>query len=164
MTLPHLTSPIHTTGASVNDASAALILLHGRGAAAADILALSTVINVPQLAYLAPQAEENSWYPNRFIAPIEQNEPYLSGALSMIESIVRQVETQGIPIEKIFLGGFSQGACLATEYVIRNPKRYGGLLVFRCECLCPRPSCCLLVCPGQVPPRRLCYNTNVHFG
>lgn len=130
MSLPHVTQPVYSTGTSLDDASAALILLHGRGATARDILSLSTYLDFPQLAYLAPQAEGYTWYPNRFIAPIEQNEPYLSAGLSKIDEIVKEVEAHRIAIEKIFIGGFSQGACLASEYVIRNPRRYGGLLVF----------------------------------
>lgn len=130
MSLPHLTQPVYAAGAKLDEASAVMILLHGRGATADDILSLSTDLVFPQIAYLAPQAEGYSWYPNRFIAPIEQNEPYLSAALSKIDAIVKEVEKQNIPVEKIFIGGFSQGACLATEYAIRNPRRYGGLLVF----------------------------------
>lgn len=130
MSLPHLTQPVQTKGASLDDASAAMILLHGRGATADDILSLSQFLNFPQIAYLAPQAERYVWYPNRFIAPIDQNEPYLSAALSKIDEIVKDVEAHDIPMEKIFIGGFSQGACLAAEYVIRNPRSYGGLLVF----------------------------------
>ena len=130
MSLPHLTQPVYSTGPNLEDASAALILLHGRGATADDILSLSTYLDFPQLAYLAPQAEGYTWYPNRFIFPIEQNEPYLSAALTKIDTIVKEVEAHDIPTEKIFIGGFSQGACLASEYVIRNPRRYGGLLVF----------------------------------
>jgi predicted esterase len=130
MSLPHLTPPVHSTGAKLEEASAALILVHGRGGTADDILSLSTHLDFPRFAYLAPQAEGYSWYPNRFIAPLEQNEPYLSAGLAKIAAIVEEVESYRIPPEKIFLGGFSQGACLASEYVIRNPRRYGGLLVF----------------------------------
>lgn len=130
MSLPHRTQPVYSAGPTLADASAALILLHGRGATADDILSLSNYLDYPQLAYLAPQAEGYSWYPNRFIFPVEQNEPHLSAALAKIDEIVRQVEANNIPVEKIFIGGFSQGACLASEYVIRNPRRYGGLLVF----------------------------------
>ena len=130
MALPHQTQPVYSAGATLDAASAALILLHGRGATADDILSLSTYLDYPQLAYLAPQAEGYTWYPNRFILPVEQNEPYLSAALSKIDTIVKEVEAHNIPIEKIFIGGFSQGACLASEYVIRNPRRYGGLLIF----------------------------------
>lgn len=130
MSLPHLTQPVYSTGAKLDEASAAFILLHGRGATAEDILSLSAYLDFPGLAYLAPQAEGYTWYPNRFIVPVEQNEPYLSAALSKLDAIVKQVESNMIPVEKIFIGGFSQGACLASEYVIRNPRRYGGLIVF----------------------------------
>jgi predicted esterase len=130
MSLPHLTQPVFATGRTLDSASGALILLHGRGASAEDILSLSINLDFPQLAYLAPQAEGYTWYPNRFIAPVEQNEPYLSAGLSKIDEIVKDLEAHHIPAEKIFIGGFSQGACLASEYVIRNPQRYGGLLVF----------------------------------
>jgi predicted esterase len=114
----------------LEEASAAMILIHGRGASAEDILSLSTHLDYPGVVYLAPQAEGYTWYPNRFIFPVEQNEPYLSAALAKVDGLVKQVEARGIPTEKIFIGGFSQGACLASEYVIRNPKNYGGLLAF----------------------------------
>jgi predicted esterase len=130
MSLPHQNQPVLTTGPNLDDAQAALILLHGRGASAQDILSLASDLTQPGLAFLAPQAENYTWYPNRFLAPLEQNEPYLSGALVVVDSIVQQVQARGITAEKIFVGGFSQGACLATEYVIRNPRRYGGLLAF----------------------------------
>lgn len=128
--MSHLDQPVFSAGVELDKAIAVMILLHGRGATAEDILSLSTHLDYPGLAFLAPQAEGYTWYPNRFIFPVDQNEPYLSAALTKINEIVKQVETQGIPAEKIFIGGFSQGACLASEYVIRNPKRYGGLLVF----------------------------------
>jgi predicted esterase len=130
MTMPHENSPIYAAGAKLEEASAAMILIHGRGASAEDILSLSTHLDYPGVAYLAPQAEDYTWYPNRFIFPVEQNEPYLSAALAKVDGLVKQVEARGIPTEKIFIGGFSQGACLASEYVIRNPKNYGGLLAF----------------------------------
>ena len=130
MSLPHENSQVYSAGAKLDEASAALILLHGRGASAEDILSISTVLTQPELAFLAPQADDYTWYPNRFIFSIEQNEPYLSAALDMVKRLVEHVEAAGIPNEKIFIGGFSQGACLASEYVIRNPKKYGGLLVF----------------------------------
>jgi predicted esterase len=130
MSLPHQNGPVLTAGADLELARTALILLHGRGARAQDILSLSSDLSKPGLAFLAPQAEGFTWYPERFIAPLEQNEPYLSGALAVVGNILQQVQAHGIPTERIFLGGFSQGACLATEYVVRNPLRYGGLLVF----------------------------------
>lgn len=130
MSLPHAQSLVLAAGPALEVASAAMILLHGRGSTAQDILSLSTYLDFPDLTFLAPQAEGYSWYPNRFTAPIEANEPYLSAALAKIDEIVKQVETSGISSPRIFIGGFSQGACLATEYVIRNPRPYGGLLVF----------------------------------
>jgi predicted esterase len=128
--MSHEDQSVYSAGAKLEDASAAMILLHGRGAGAQDILSLSTYLDRPGLAFLAPQAEGYTWYPNRFIFPIEQNEPYLSSALKTIDRIVKEVETRGIRTDKIFIGGFSQGACLASEYVIRNPRRYGGLIAF----------------------------------
>lgn len=130
MTLPHENSPVLSAGAKLEEASAAMILVHGRGASAQDILTLMPYLNFPGVVYLAPQAEGSTWYPNRFIFPVEQNEPYLSAALAKVDGLVRRVEERGIPTEKIFIGGFSQGACLASEYVIRNPRKYGGLLAF----------------------------------
>jgi predicted esterase len=128
--MSHADQPVYAAGTKLDEASAAMILLHGRGATAEDILSLSTHLAHPGLAFLAPQAEEYTWYPNRFIVPLEQNEPYLSSALAVIDGLVKQIEIHGISTERIFLGGFSQGACLACEYVIRHSRRYGGLLVF----------------------------------
>lgn len=130
MTMPHETSPVYTAGAKLEEAKAAMILVHGRGASAQDILSLSTPLNFPGVAYFAPQAEDFIWYPNRLIAPVESNEPYLSAAIAKIDGLVKHIEASGIPVEKIFIGGFSQGASLSSEYVIRNPRPYGGLLIF----------------------------------
>jgi predicted esterase len=121
---------IYTVGQPLEQANAAMILLHGRGASAGDILGLSDSLKYPNFAYLAPQAANASWYPYRFLAPIERNEPWLSSALGMIAELVDSVEAAGIPAEKLILAGFSQGACLAAEFVARHPSRYGGLLVF----------------------------------
>lgn len=130
MSMSHENSQVYSAGAKLDEASAALILLHGRGATAEDILSLSAFLTQPRLAFLAPQAKDYTWYPNRFIFPVEQNEPYLSSALDLVDKIVQYVKDAGISNDKIFIGGFSQGACLASEYVIRNPKKYGGLLAF----------------------------------
>jgi predicted esterase len=93
-------------------------------------LSLAQEVAHPDLAYLAPQAAGNTWYPYRFLAPIQQNEPWLSSGLAVLAGIMAQVEAAGIPVHRIILGGFSQGACLAAEFVVRNPRRYGGLLIF----------------------------------
>lgn len=127
---PHGQYPVQTAGKSASTASAAMILIHGRGASAHSILELSQALPHPEMAYFAPPAHMNSWYPHSFLAPLAQNEPYLSSALETVARTFSQVEDLGIPAERILLGGFSQGACLASEYLARNPKKIGGLLVF----------------------------------
>jgi phospholipase/carboxylesterase len=125
---PHQGQPILTLGAPLSSATAVMIMLHGRGARAEDILTLAPHFSQPGLAFLAPQAAGNTWYPNRFTAPIPSNEPWLSSALAFITRVHSQVTAAGIPNEHIFLLGFSQGACLALEYAARNPNRYAGLI------------------------------------
>jgi len=127
---PQQAEKTFAAGRPLAEAKAAVILIHGRGATAASILALARELHHDDLAYLAPQAGGNSWYPYSFLAPIEQNEPALSSSLQTIADVLAQVEAAGIPAEKAVIGGFSQGACLALEFVARNPRRYGGLVVF----------------------------------
>ena len=127
---PHQGQPVLAAGRPLAEARGALILLHGRGASAENILELADVLPHPDLAYLAPQAAGNTWYPYSFLVPMEQNEPYLSSALAKVAEVVAQVAAAGIPTERIFVGGFSQGACLASEYVARHARRYAGLLAF----------------------------------
>lgn len=107
-----------------------LILLHGRGGSAEDILSLSTYLNVADYALLAPQATNNTWYPYSFLAPPAQNEPWLSSALSLLKEIVTDLHQQGIANEQIYFAGFSQGACLTLEFAARNAARYGGIAAF----------------------------------
>ncbi len=127
---PHGGIPFHSVGAPLHAARVVLILLHGRGASADDILTLHDLLDAPGLAVIAPQAAGAAWYPERFIAPIQANEPYLSSALRRIEEVTAEIRAAGIPSARIVLGGFSQGACLACEFVIRNPQRWGGLIAF----------------------------------
>jgi predicted esterase len=127
---PHQGQQLLTVGKPLAEAKAAMVLLHGRGATAQSILELSTVLSHPEFAYLAPQAGGHTWYPFSFLAPIPQNEPGISSGLQVIADVVKQVEIAGIPAEKIVIGGFSQGGCLASEFVARHARRYGGLLVF----------------------------------
>ncbi|MCB9076831.1 MAG: dienelactone hydrolase family protein [Anaerolineaceae bacterium] len=127
---PHRGQPVYTAGQPLNEAKAAMILVHGRGATAPSILELANALYYPDFVYLAPQAAHNTWYPNSFLAPIPSNEPGLSSGLAVLGDLVAQIEAAGIPAEKIVLAGFSQGACLASEFVARNARRYGGLLVF----------------------------------
>jgi predicted esterase len=116
------------SGATLDQAKAAVIMLHGRGSTAEDILSLSTEVAQREVAYLAPQAAGYQWYPNRFIAPLESNEPHLSSALAVVGDLVSHVEQAGVPPEKMVLLGFSQGACLALEYAARHAGRYGGVV------------------------------------
>lgn len=127
---PHRNSPVFHAGVSLGEAAGAVILLHGRGSTAEDILSLATEFDVPQLAYVAPEAAGNSWYPFSFLSPIEKNEPWLSSALRKVKTTIESVEETGIVAERIVLCGFSQGACLATEYVARHARHYGGLIAF----------------------------------
>jgi predicted esterase len=108
----------------------AMILLHGRGASAEDILGLREEFGLRDVAYLAPEATGRAWYPYSFLAPIEQNEPWLSRSLAKVGETVDAALGQGIVREKIVIAGFSQGACLASEFVARNAARYGGLIAF----------------------------------
>lgn len=127
---PHENQPVHTAGASLAEAEAAMILLHGRGATAPSILALAQEFGQPAFAYLAPQAAGYTWYPQSFLAPIEQNEPNLSSALALVEAVLARVAEEGVAQERTMLLGFSQGACLATEFAARNAGRYGGVVAF----------------------------------
>jgi len=127
---PHRDQPVVTLGAGLSQAVAAVILLHGRGASAEDILGLATEMYDERFAYLAPQAAGNAWYPYSFMEPIEKNEPWLSSALAKVGTIVQQAVAAGLFHDRIFVCGFSQGAALSTEFVARNPARYGGLIAF----------------------------------
>ena len=127
---PHQGQELLTAGKALHEARAAMILIHGRGASAYDILELSVLLPHPAITYLAPQAANSTWYPYSFLSPMDQNEPGLSSALQVVGDLVAQVNNAGIPPDKIIIGGFSQGACLASEFVARNAQRYGALLVF----------------------------------
>lgn len=125
---PHNGQPVMAAGVPLGEAQAAMICVHGRGASAEDILGLAAALRATGCAFLAPQAAGNTWYPNRFIAPLASNEPWLSSALGAVGEIVNYVAAQGIPAERTVLLGFSQGACLALEFGARNARRYGGLV------------------------------------
>ncbi|GAB4109566.1 MAG: dienelactone hydrolase family protein [Roseiflexaceae bacterium] len=125
---PHATQPILHTGTKAEQATIAMILIHGRGASAEDILSLSGEFERPDVAYFAPQAAGNTWYPQRFIAPLAVNQPWLDSALQRIDTLLAHTQAAGIPLERTFLLGFSQGACLALEYAARNARRYAGVI------------------------------------
>ncbi len=129
MTL-HEGQPVLRGGAQLDKARAALLLIHGRGASAEDIYGLGEELASVSagIALLAPQAAGNAWYPQRFFAPLAQNEPYLSSALGVVGSLVGGIVRGGVAAEKIVLVGFSQGACLALEFGARQARRYGGIV------------------------------------
>lgn len=117
-------------GGNLENPQKALIMIHGRGGSAQDIMGLSEYLNVKDYILLGPEADQNTWYPNSFIAPISTNEPQLTRAIEIISEAVKIANEKGILNENIFLLGFSQGACLALEYSTRNAKRFGGVVAF----------------------------------
>jgi predicted esterase len=125
---PHEGGPLISSGAPLEAAKAAVVLVHGRGATAENILGLTKYFEQPGIAYMAPQATGNSWYPRSFLAPLEENEPGLSSALRVIGDLVAGVERHNIAADKVVLLGFSQGACLVLEFAARHAKRYGAVI------------------------------------
>lgn len=123
----HGAARVLQAGAEPIEARGAVILLHGRGATAAGILGLAGALERPDFFYLAPQAAGNTWYPFRFMVKRAENEPHLSSALGLIGRLVDQLASVDIPAERVVIAGFSQGACLASDFAARNPRRYGGI-------------------------------------
>ena len=121
---------IISAGTPIEKAQKALIMLHGRGASANSIISLASHFELGNTVIVAPQATEHSWYPYSFMAPVENNEPALSSALTLIDELVKDIVTKGIDKNNIYFSGFSQGACLALEYVARNGALYGGVIAF----------------------------------
>jgi predicted esterase len=130
VTDPHAGQPVAAAGAAIDGARAAVIMVHGRNAGPRNILELATPLAHPGIAFLAPGAAGHTWYPLSFLAERDQNEPGLSSALGMLRQLVDEIETRGIPRSRVVLLGFSQGACLAAEFALRHPVRYGGLVAF----------------------------------
>lgn len=126
--LPHSHAQILRRGSQTGEARAGLIMLHGRGATAESILALAEELDIEETAVLAPQAEGSVWYPQSFLAPREANQPGIDGAFAVVSSLIAELEGAGVPAERICLLGFSQGACLAADYLLHYPGRYGGVL------------------------------------
>ena len=127
-------------GPSVEDARAVCVLLHGRGRSPEDVLLLAERLGDPGVCFIAPAAADNSWWPGSFLAPFAENEPWLSSALGAVDALVHTLGD----LSRVVLGGFSQGACLASEYALRHPGRYAGLLLYTGGFCGPR---------GTVPPR-----------
>ena len=124
---PHAGQPVRAAGVPLADARAAVVMLHGRGGTAEDILTLVPMLGTDDVAYLAPQAAGGSWYPFGFMSPIERNEPGITSAMNTVGRLIAQVELGGVHPAETYLLGFSQGACLATEYVARHARRFGGV-------------------------------------
>jgi phospholipase/carboxylesterase len=127
VTGPHDDQPLERAGADPADASAAVVLAHGRGATARGILDLGREVSPDGVALLAPQAARSTWYPDSFMAPVEANEPGRTSGLAALDRAVEAAADGGIDRDRIALVGFSQGACLASEYVARDPRGYGAL-------------------------------------
>jgi phospholipase/carboxylesterase len=125
---PHRGQPVLLAGQPLTQARAAMLMIHGRGAQAEDILSLADQFANPEFAYVAPQAAGSTWYPNRFLVPLEENEPWLSSALEFVDNVLNQIMVAGIAFERTILLGFSQGACLTLEFAARNARRYGGVV------------------------------------
>jgi len=121
---------IISAGKKITEANKALIMVHGRGGSAEDILSLAAHLNIPGFALLAPQATNSSWYPLSFLARPADNEPWLSSAINVLHETVNEIQSNGIAKEHIYFLGFSQGACLTLEYVTRNAAKYGGVVAF----------------------------------
>jgi phospholipase/carboxylesterase len=129
---PHGSGEIYASGAALETATGVVVLIHGRGASAADILGVSgaLMIDGQKIAFLAPEAVGGSWYPNSFLAARASNEPWVTSALNKVNTAVQLAVSKGVPLQRIVVGGFSQGACLATEFVATHPARYGGLIAW----------------------------------
>ncbi len=127
---PHQGQPLVTAGEPLGRGRATLVMVHGRGAAPKNILTLGPRLDRPNLTYLAPTAAGHTWYPNSFLADIPSNEPGLSSALAVLRDVVEQATAAGVPTQRIVLLGFSQGACLTSEFAARHAARYGGIIVF----------------------------------
>lgn len=121
---------LKTSGKKIGEAGKVLIMVHGRGASAGDILTLVPHFNLEDFAIVAPEATNNSWYPFSFMAPRSQNEPWLTSALSMMKELLDDIVQQGVDPKNIYFLGFSQGACLVLEFVASNATRFGGVAAF----------------------------------
>jgi predicted esterase len=126
----HQGQPVLQFGAALEEAQLVVILLHGRGATAESMISIAEALQLDGVSFLAPQAALNRWYPNTAFGPLEANEPDLSSALGTVDKLVKQVRERGLSDQQIAFGGFSQGACLASEFVARNASRYAGLFAF----------------------------------
>lgn len=150
-------------GPPVGRSSAVVVLLHGRGSSPDDMMGLTDLIGRNDIAYLAPAAAQRTWYPQRFLAPVEANEPWLSDALSLIEKLVGEVIGEGIPEERIALLGFSQGACLALDAWVARPRRYRFVAALSGALIGPLDRTRPAVRLGGVPVLLGCADQDAHI-
>ena len=146
---PHEGQPVAEAGVPLGQGPAAVIMVHGRNATPANILDLAARLARPHLTYLAPAAAGHTWYPHSFMADIASNEPGISSGIAVLDSLVARVERAGVPRSRIVLIGFSQGACLASEFALRHASRYGGLAIFS---------------GGAIGPAGTAWEVDGHFG
>lgn len=125
---PHAGQPVLRRGVAPTAARLAVILVHGRGGSAEDMLGLAEEAGLTDVAWLAPQAAGHSWYPYSFLSPIERNEPGITSGLRTLERLIEELAQGGLPAERVALMGFSQGACLSLEFAARHARRYAAVV------------------------------------
>lgn len=125
---PHGGQPVLTAGPVLGEGRVAAIMLHGRGAGPRNILDLVSLLDRPDVSYLAPAAAGNTWYPRSFLAPVAENEPGISSGIAVIHELIDRALARDVPLSRIVLLGFSQGACLAVTAAHRRPERYGAIV------------------------------------
>lgn len=127
---PHQNQQVATAGVDAEKAEVAMILIHGRGATAQSMLMFADEFQTDDIHYRAIQASGHTWYPRSFMAPKDMNEPGISSGLQAIYDQIRELNDFGVSTDKIILLGFSQGACLTTEFAARHPQKYGAVVGF----------------------------------
>jgi predicted esterase len=125
---PHRDQPVLLGGAPLAEAAGAIVILHGRGGSAQDSLALARELDRPRFACYAPEAAGRAWYPYSMLEKVEKNQSHLNSALRLLKTVLGRIDAAGIPFEHVAFVGFSQGACLALEFAVRNPRRYGAVV------------------------------------
>jgi predicted esterase len=130
LTAPHAGQGVVHYGRPLGDGRAVVIMVHGRGAGPQGIIGIAPELRVSDATFLAPAAEGGTWYPQSFMADLARNEPGVSSGLDVLRTLVARVETAGVRRSRIVLAGFSQGACLVSEFAVRHASRFGGILVF----------------------------------
>jgi phospholipase/carboxylesterase len=126
----HTATHTITAGAPLEQAARVLLMIHGRGASARDILSLAQYFDTSSTHLIAPQATNHTWYPHSFLVDVSENEPWLSSAIALLKSLVGEVLAGGKGLDQVYILGFSQGASLTLEYCTRTAGKYGGIIAF----------------------------------